>query len=238
MAVNFFTLLILFAAPFAGGMAALLLRRQRVEWIGLIISFSAAYLLGVTVLTFIPEVYTEDYPLAGIFVLIGFFLQVILESWSKGLEHGHLHLHGNIPTASLIAGLYIHALLEGMPLGAGIFSEKGYYSFLMGIALHEIPAAFALMTFISGKNEPNRAILILIGYACMAPMGALLSTGLSKLNMDGLFLHYLLAIVIGTFLHVSTVILFEHSKNHAFPWRKLLAIIAGAGIALLTAFLH
>lgn len=238
MSVNILSLLILFSAPFTGGLLALVMGRQKVEWVGLIISFSAAYLLGVTVLTFIPEVYSGDYHWAGIFVLIGFFLQIGLESWSKGLEHGHIHHHGEMPTFTLIAGLYVHAFLEGMPIGANIFSTKGYYSFLSGVALHEIPAAFALVSFISANNGTLRTILILCGYAMMAPLGALISSAVSTLEGSDNALHYLLALVIGTFLHVSTVILFEHSKNHAFPWRKLLAISLGVGIALLTSFLH
>jgi hypothetical protein len=41
------------------------------------------------------------------------------------------------------------------------------------------------------------------------------------------------AIIIGVFLHISTVILFESSENHKFNLQKFLAIIAGI---LLTVF--
>ena len=39
------------------------------------------------------------------------------------------------------------------------------------------------------------------------------------------------ALVIGVFLHISTVILFESSEGHKFNLRKLLVIIVGIVIA-------
>ncbi|MGB3143837.1 MAG: ZIP family metal transporter, partial [Maribacter sp.] len=42
---------------------------------------------------------------------------------------------------------------------------------------------------------------------------------------------YLNALVIGVFLHISTVILFESSEGHKFNLRKLLVIVFGVVIA-------
>jgi hypothetical protein len=44
---------------------------------------------------------------------------------------------------------------------------------------------------------------------------------------------YLLALVIGMILHVSTIILFESSREHAVNLRKLAAIVLGMVLAYL-----
>ena len=61
----------------------------------LLLAFSGAYLLSVTVLHLLPEVYTVDanFTISGIFILAGIILQSILESFSKGAEHVHIHIH-------------------------------------------------------------------------------------------------------------------------------------------------
>ena len=54
----------------------------------------------------------------GIYILAGFFIQLLLEFFSTGIEHGHAHIHSHdkkIPF-SVLAGLFIHSMLEGMPI--------------------------------------------------------------------------------------------------------------------------
>ncbi len=88
----------------------------------LLIAFSGAYLLSITALHLLPEVFIGDDRGAyfGSFVLIGFFIQVMLEYLSEGIEHGHAHTHrsAGLPVGLMI-GLCLHAFLEGMPLGGG-----------------------------------------------------------------------------------------------------------------------
>ena len=62
----------------------------------LLLAFSGAYLLAITVLHLLPEVYqaSEMGNKIGLLILFGILLQSILESFSKGIEHGHSHLKG------------------------------------------------------------------------------------------------------------------------------------------------
>jgi uncharacterized membrane protein YadS len=48
----------------------------------------------------------------------------------------------------------------------------------------------------------------------------------------------MMATVIGIFLHISTTILFESNVDHRFNFYKMIAIIIGAGIAVLNFLLH
>jgi zinc transporter ZupT len=82
-------------------------------------------------------------------VLAGFFFQIFLERYSEGIEHGHMHLHhkvkNNVVPIGIVLSLSIHSFTEGIPLGALIDNDKSFYSLLIGIIIHEIPASFALI---------------------------------------------------------------------------------------------
>ena len=205
----------------------------------LILSFSGAYLFAICVLHLIPETYSGQDKLIGVFILIGFFLQVFLELFSEGIEHGHIHKHSNgVYPFLMMTGLSIHSFLEGIPL-ANRFSItlndiKVYdYSLVYGIIMHNIPVAIALMSMLmqSGIKKTN-SLLSLLFFSGMAPLGMLTSVLVGEniaLSSDRV-----MAIVIGIFLHISTTILFESSENHRFNLIKFLTIILGAGIALIS----
>ena len=64
----------------------------------------------------------------------------------------------------------------------------------------------------------------------MSPLGTFVSNYISQI---GQFYDEIMAIVVGIFLHISTTILFESSEGHHYNTQKIVAIILGAGIALL-----
>ena len=115
----------------------------------LLIAFSGAYLFAITVLHLIPEIYhtNTDGVYIGLFILIGFFLQIVLEHFSQGIEHGHVQLQKNVPVSMMI-GLCIHAFLEGMPLGDHVHHHHHHThdALLTGIALHKIPVSIVLFS--------------------------------------------------------------------------------------------
>ena len=205
----------------------------------LLIAFSGAYLLSITALHLLPEVFTGDDRGAyfGSFVLVGFFIQVMLEYLSGGIEHGHAHTHrsAGLPVGLMI-GLCLHAFLEGMPLGGGDAGHShhghshshGLEPLLLGIVLHKYPVAmvFLAMLLNSGMAK-SKAFGLLAVFAAMAPLGTLLS----GVEMVGQYNRESLAIVIGIFLHVSTTILFESSEGHRFNAYKMMAIAAGLALS-------
>lgn len=191
----------------------------------LLLSFSGAYLLSVTVFELLPEVYSTGESV-GIFIMAGLLLQILLEFISKGVEHGHMHLDKNTNKFPLLllVSLSIHSLLEGFPL------EHSDH-LLTGVVVHKIPVAAILAAFLLNSNIGKpRAILFLILFAIMTPLGSWLQA-----NFEGILKYntYINAMVIGIFLHVSTTILFEASKNHSFNASKLGVIIFGILLAYL-----
>lgn len=230
-------LVILFAAAFFGGIAIFFSKKANAQRLKLVLSFSGAYLFAITVLHLIPEVYQSGDQMIGLFVIGGFLFQILLEQFSQGIEHGHIHTHQHQHVAfplGIMASLSIHAFLEGMPLARGSQNEL-----VFGIALHHIPAAFALGTVLVQHQVTNRLILILLAvFASMSPLGYLLSENLGNGtfgNLDSYF-DRIMGIVIGMFLHISTTILFESSVDHRFNMKKLAAVLMGLFVAILGFF--
>ncbi len=193
--------------------------------IKLILAFSGAFLLALTFFELIPEVYQGSHPkLAALFILMGILLQVFLEFFSKGAEHGHVHqnLDENQFPLMLFLSLSIHALVEGVPL-------EGHGSMLYGIVIHKIPVALILSIFlINSKLKIGSVLLFMILFSLMTPLGAFLAANSPWVSDYG---YLFTSLAIGVFLHISTVILFESSKGHSFNIMKLMVIVLGIVIA-------
>ena len=232
--------LILLGTVFFSGLAIFLFKKLSTRFLKMLLSFSGAYLFALSVLHLIPEVYSSTVKWIGAYVLVGFLLQIILEVFSEGIEHGHIHVHKDhahaFPLAMMI-GLCVHSFLEGMPLVQS-FSESGTQgSLLFGIILHHIPVALALMSMLLQSHiSKNAAVVYLFLFAMMAPLGAYSSQLISDSTMKELsgFFDCIMGVVIGIFLHISTTILFENDKEHHFNYLKLLIILLGAGLAFLS----
>jgi zinc and cadmium transporter len=206
----------------------------------LVLSFSGAFLFALTISHILPELYPSDWK-TGAFIIGGFLIQVVLEFFSEGIEHGHVHQHEkhehNFPVTMMIA-LALHAFLEGMPLYKDFGSGKDTHEFLFyGILLHNVPISIALVSMLlhSGLKK-GKVIFWLVLFACMTPLGSLFSGQLSQiLSAEGTagLVDNLTALVVGIFLHISTTILFESSENHRFNLVKFIIILLGASAGLL-----
>jgi len=121
----------------------------------------------------------------------------------------------------LIPHIYAEAnVLSGILLLAGFFS-------------HEMPAAFAMVSILKASHvTPKLLKWFIVIYASMSAMGAGISS-LLKNSVDPNMFEYLMAFVVGTFLHIATTILFENSEEHRFSRNKVLAIIGGVCLAAL-----
>jgi len=194
----------------------------------LLLAFSGAYLLSITILHLFPEVYAVKSTNIGLFILLGLLLQLILDFFSKGAEHGHVHIEENIvfPWALFIS-LNIHAFLEGIPLAHNLHHEY----LLWAIVIHNIPISIILGTFfVSSKISRKNAVLFLLLFSLMSPLGRIAGEYVQILTV---YKTEITAIIIGIFLHISTIILFETSKDHKFNLLKFIAILFGMVVAYL-----
>jgi len=230
-------LIILFLSAFLGGCAIFLVRSDKSQLLKLILSFSGSYLFAITVLHLIPDAYrSSESEEIGVFILAGFLLQVFLEQFSEGVEHGHIHKHHghHVFPYGIMISLCLHAFLEGMPL-----AKDQHNALIFGIALHHIPAAFALSSILVQNHYQKKKVVFFISlFALMAPLGFYVSNGLSNGSIGGIeaYFNKIMGIVIGIFLHISTTILFESSVDHKVTKRKMIAVLCGLAVALIGYF--
>jgi len=210
-----------------------------------LLAFSAAYLFAISVTHLLPECYEgTNTKTVGLFILGGFFIQILLEYFSAGIEHGHIHAHTDsckkhLPLG-MIAGLYLHSLLEGLPIYQSsneLITDSmlsTQQSLIFGITLHNIPIAIAFVTLLlEHQSNKIKTFLLLIGFALMAPLGCFVSYALNSFGVnsyDG-FLKLSFGVVIGIFLHISTAIMFETGENHKYNLAKIMSMIAGVFLA-------
>ena len=191
----------------------------------LLLAFSGAFLLSITVFNFLPEVFNNNNDKTiGLFIMIGILLQIILEFFSKGAEHGHVHLSKNESVFPwlLFISLSIHSVLEGLPIEA-------HDNLIYGIIIHKLPVAIILSTFFLASQLSRIKILFFLAlFALMTPLGVLLS---QETDIFKVYYTEISALVIGIFLHISTIILFESSEGHKFNLSKLSAIIVAIAVA-------
>jgi zinc and cadmium transporter len=246
-------ILALFLTVVLSGFLVKIFPPTNIKWLKMALAFSGAYLFTITIIHLLPDVLinsTNGYGV-GYWVLAGFFLQLILEIFSHGVEHGHIHHHegrvGSMPFL-LLGSLFVHSFLEGSILvehrhfltgNSGHHANDNFYIVLMGVTLHHIPAAFALMSVLQSRLENFRkAFLWLLIFALGSPLGIIFSNiVLAQEAPDGLVYTALTGLVAGNFLHISTTILFETSPDHKFNRNKLVATLLGLVLALLSNFI-
>lgn len=232
-------LLILVASVLAAAATVLLGRLDKPHNLKLLTAFTGAYLMGLTCLHLLPEVFINasgEHPESnwqiGAFILAGFVVQVVLENFSRGLEHGHVHApHGPLPY-SMLAGLCLHAFLEATPLGASAHDHGHAHNttlLLVAIAIHKYPVAIVLLAMLLQSGISRRRAFGLLGvFTIMAPLGALVGS----IPILAKHHNWLLAIVIGIFMHVATTILFETEEGHRVNLQKCIAIVLGTALAI------
>lgn len=232
--------LILFSSALLGGSLIFLIKNDLSKKLKLLLSFSGAYLFSITVLHLLPEVYASGDSYVGLYILLGFSFQIALEQFSEGIEHGHIHVHHHQHSVfpwGIMLSLSLHAFLEGMPLvNSSDSHQHTEHTLLYGIALHHIPAAFALTSVLYQNKLSKLTVFVFLAiFAIMTPLGSVFSSFLQNNSYDFIsnYFNYIMGVVIGIFLHISTTILFESNVDHRFNFYKMIAIIIGAGLAIL-----
>lgn len=203
---------------------ALFLKPKDKTSLKLLLAFSGSFLLALTVMQLLPEVYESNKKNVGLFIMAGILFQIILEFFSKGAEHGHVHGHEtmtHIPWLLFIS-LCIHAFLEGFPVGH-------HHNLAIGIAIHHLPIAIILTLFFVNSQLSKKAIFaFMLTFAIMTPLGTVISNYIPILNE---YYTEITAVVIGILFHISSTIIFESSEGHKFNIAKISMIIFGVVLA-------
>jgi len=213
-----------FLSVLMGYGVALFIQPKNKKNLKLLLAFSGSFLLSLTVVHLLPEIYESHSHNIGIYIMIGILFQIILEFFSKGAEHGHVHGHETMVQIPwlLFISLCIHAFLEGLPVNR-------HHNLAWGISIHHLPIAVILTTFFI-KSQLNKTAIFffMLTFAIMTPLGTLVA------NKVGFLTEYyteITAIVIGILFHISSTIIFESSEGHKFNIAKVSMIVLGILLA-------
>ncbi|MCW3076050.1 MAG: zinc/iron permease [Bacteroidetes bacterium] len=216
----------------------------------LLLAFSAAYLFSISIIHLLPEAFAatmsepsfNNVKLTGLFIVLGFSLQLAMDTFSTGIEHGHVHLHSkechdHLPFG-IIIGLMLHSFLEGLPIynlnALPLHSSPINHQLIYGLILHNIPISIAFVLLLKEHKTSRKNILfLLLGFSLMTPLGYLFSYSLQSFGLQNYhqYSQAAFAIVIGIFLHISTAILFETSEQHKYNVAKIIMMVSGIILA-------
>ena len=113
--------------------------------IKLLLAFSGAYLFSISFFHLLSEIYSGGNKTVGIFILLGFILQIVLEFFSQGIEHCHTYHFQD----SLLTGVAIHKIPVTIVL-MSLFAQAGY-SKMISFGFVAIFALMAPLGSLSGN---------------------------------------------------------------------------------------
>ena len=222
-----------------------------------ITAFGGAFLLGACFINLVPHMYAHGFAIDGIkigvAVLIGFLIQLLLESLTNGIEHGHNHCHcceeesdtHHHDSDSTSHEAHHHHHHDGLchenhthPV-TGLMIGLSIHAFLEGMPLVDTDGTIhqSLLYGIILHNIPLALVLLTLfvnNRFSLAKSLLLLSvfaimTPLGSLcnlfivSNDNTVQAFIMGIVVGILLHVSVSILFDHESKHKYL--KIILII-------------
>lgn len=232
-------ILSLIAPILVAGIVAFNIRIEQTR-LRLILAFSAAYLFAIAIMHMLPEAFANsNVKLVGLFIVLGFSLQLLIDTFSTGIEHGHVHLHSSTCKKHLpygiIIGLLLHSFLEGLPIYDPNAPENSFvnYQLILGLAIHNLPITIAFVSLLKEHDSKGKNWFLLFVFAIMTPIGYLSSYFLQSVGLHNyeLYSQAAFALVIGIFLHISTAILFETSDHHRYNLAKVVVMAGGIVLA-------
>uniref|UniRef100_E6QIC4 Zinc/iron transporter n=1 Tax=mine drainage metagenome TaxID=410659 RepID=E6QIC4_9ZZZZ len=179
-------------ADVAGGVV-LVKARSIQRYLRYFVALGAGFLMATTVLEMLPESLRLDFRLAPVLVMVGYcavhFLEHTINAHFHFGEETHHHAFVSTRTSySVLAGLALHALFDGVAIGSGfaLSSVLGWLIFT-AIFLHKAPEGFTMASVMlaSGSSRATAffsavtlAATTLIGVLVIGVMPHLVRFGL------------------------------------------------------------
>ena len=192
---------VIFGLAMLGGLAPIALSTtlddERMRWLT---TLGGGFLLGSALLIVVPEgLHIAEESGAqlsnaalGAILLLGFIVMLLLEGFGLGHSvheehhdhadsHGHGHVHHPESAVALPVGLSIHAIADGLAIGAASAGGEGSTAALIAVAvlLHKVPAAFSLGAFATHERATRAsAVRDVALFALVTPITLLLANWL------------------------------------------------------------
>ena len=222
-------------ADVAGGFV--LVRARGVErYLRYFVALGAGFLMATAVIEMVPEglKLNQAHPLLGPALIMGGYCVVHLleHTMNAHFHYGEETHHGEFVSRhtgnSVLAGLSLHALFDGVAIGSG-FLVSGWLGWLifLAILLHKAPEGFTMASVMLASGRSRSAALI----SSIALAGSTLA-GVLVIELVPSWLPYGLPISAGVALYVAATDLVPE-VNREPGIRMALVFFAGVGAFLL-----
>ncbi|NDB64405.1 MAG: hypothetical protein EB156_01455 [Euryarchaeota archaeon] len=157
-------------------------------------------------------------PILGLAVLLGFLVMLLLEASGAGHavheehhrhkdDHGHDHIHHGRSGWTLVIGLSIHALADGLAIGASLAVGDAALStaVIAAVLIHKAPAAFSLGVFSKHERGTDTDAVRDVLLFSMATPVAIIISSIALADIEHGTLGLIMLFSAGSFLYVATV---------------------------------
>lgn len=213
---------------------------------------SAGVLLSSALLVALPEGFEIamgngiNELLIGGAILAGFLTMLLLECFGFGHDiheehhdheddHGHGHVHHPSNANSIVVGLSIHALTDGLAIGAALLTESLVLtiSVFLAVLVHKVPAAFSVGIFsMHERDERSASIRDVLMFSLATPIMILMTFYLLG-GVSEQFLGLAILFAGGTFLYVATVDVLPEVHHAATGKTAMIQVLSGALIMVI-----
>ena len=219
-------------ADVLGGLV--LVRAKGIErYLRYFVALGAGFLMATALLEMMPEGMRLSPQLGPVLIMIGYCVVHLLEhTINAHFHYGEETHHGEFVSRhtgnSVMAGLSVHALFDGVAIGSG-FLVSGWLGWLIFLAflLHKAPEGFTLASVMLASGRTRSAAL----YSAIALAGATLA-GVLVIELVPSWLPYGLPISAGVAIYVGASDLVPE-VNREPGIRMALMFFAGVGGFLL-----
>jgi len=225
-----------FGSLFIASGLLLIKPKTRMALVPHLVSYAVGTLLGVALLSILPEVLGDlSAARTGMVLLVGIMSFFVLE---KMVLWHHCHsedceAHGR-PGALVLIGHGFHSFVDGVAIGAAVQTSWPLgVSTAIAVALHEVPQQvgdFAVLLHAGYRRGPA------LGLSILSAGGAITGTIAAFMAFDYLpgFLPYALTFAAASFLYISMADLMpdlHKGKVDAGAFKQLLLLAAGVATA-------
>jgi zinc transporter ZupT len=234
----FLAIIAVIGLTLAGGLLPLAREWSR-STLRMMLAFGTGVLLGAAFFHMLPEAVHGLGDRAGVAVLAGFLVIYVLERFvmmhpceEEGCSFHHMGM-------AAFAGISLHALIDGLALGAGVAIPHLSLAVTAAIVLHKLPAAVSLTGILLHCDYPRKRIVpMIVGFALATPIGAVISFFVLR-DLTGPALPVAIGFSAGTFLAIATADLLPQIHSPAQGrFRNLAALFAGLALISLAGAGH
>jgi zinc and cadmium transporter len=218
--MNFFTDTALYFALITGavifGGILPVFRHWDEDKLPLFLSLSAGLMLGSSFMHLMPNSFELVGPSTGVYVLFGLLFLYLFEKFITvhicEADHCEVHKLG----ISAFIGLFLHALTDGVALGAGLLVPRLGFIVFIAIFAHKAMEAFSLSSILIHGQKSRTQIFLANGALLLAiPLGAALAFLFAGTQNNERATGIALAFSAGTFLHVALSDLLPEVHRHS-----------------------